>query len=279
MDNVPRQAIFYQMDIASPAVGEMIEGEQFDVIFHQAAQVDVRTSVKDPVEDAQVNILGTVNLLEAARKAGTQKFIFASSGGTCYGEQQQFPAPEDHPLHPIAPYGISKVAAEHYLYFYYYNYGIEYVALRYGNVYGPRQNPHGEAGVVAIFANKILNGKQPVINGDGEQTRDYVHVFDVARANICALDYEGVGAFNVGTGVETNVQQVFRAVNQHLGNLAAEQYGEAKPGEQRRSVLAITKIYREMGWTPHFDFDHGIQQTMQWFRQAHQQNQAQQEGS
>ncbi|HZY10966.1 MAG TPA: NAD-dependent epimerase/dehydratase family protein, partial [Bacteroidota bacterium] len=182
-------AKFLKMDIRDEKVREVFQKEKFDVLIHHAAQMDVRKSVDDPLFDASVNIVGTLNLLENCRSSGVRKFIFASTGGAIYGEQDYFPADETHPVRPCSPYGVSKLSIEKYLNYYHVVYGLNYICLRYANVYGPRQNPHGEAGVVAIFTSKMLSGDQPVINGNGKQTRDYVYVEDVVRANLSALSY------------------------------------------------------------------------------------------
>jgi len=194
-------------------VEKLFKDERFDVVNHHAAQMDVRRSVKDPTFDANTNIIGTINLLQNSIKYNTKKFMFASTGGAVYGEQLYFPADEDHPTQPRSPYGISKLAVEKYLYFYNAEYGLNFTVLRYANIYGPRQNPFGEAGVVAIFTTKLLNDEQPVINGSGEQTRDYVYVGDVVKANLLTLNDNANEIYNVGTGVETNVNQLFHKLN------------------------------------------------------------------
>ena len=270
-DNVPADAVFYEYDISSPETQALIAEERYSVIFHQAAQLDVRKSVSDPTFDAHVNIIGTINLLESAVKAGTEKFIFASSGGTVYGEQDFFPAEENHPLRPVAPYGISKASVEMYLHFYQMAYGLNYVTLRYGNVYGPRQSPHGEAGVIAIFADKMLNNTQPTINGTGLQTRDYIYVKDVVYANLAALQCEKSGIYNIGTGIETNVVQIFDLINQQLGQTFERQFGEAKKGEQFRSVISPKKAWLELGWIPQYPLEKGMKETIDWFKNKHSQ--------
>jgi UDP-glucose 4-epimerase len=228
--------------------------------------MDVRRSVADPLYDARVNILGMLNVLEGAREAHVKKFIFASSGGTVYGEQEAFPADEEHPTRPLCPYGVSKRAGEHYLYFYRMEYGLPSIALRYANVYGPRQDPHGEAGVVAIFTQRLLAGEQPVINGDGKQTRDYVFVGDVAQANLAALPVEYTGPLNIGTGSETTVNQLFTILHNLTGSSALEVHGPAKPGEQRRSVLTWSRAAHVLGWCPVVELENGLRQTVAYFR-------------
>ncbi|MFN5308444.1 MAG: NAD-dependent epimerase/dehydratase family protein [Candidatus Kapaibacterium sp.] len=266
IENCNPKARIITMDITAEAINDLFEKERFDVLNHHAAQMDVRVSVNDPQFDASTNILGGLNLYEAAKKNGVKKIIFASSGGTVYGEQQEFPASEDHPKQPLSPYGISKLANEHYLYYYKQEYGIPSVILRYANIYGPRQNPHGEAGVVAIFTNKLLAGQEPVINGDGLQTRDYVFVSDVVQANIHALSDTMEGAFNIGTEKETDVVTIFRHLNDIIGGNSPEKYGAAKPGEQRRSVISHKKIKEHYGWMPTVSFREGLEKTVEFFQ-------------
>jgi UDP-glucose 4-epimerase len=265
-ENLNPKARFVQADIQDPAVQQLIVQEKIEVLNHHAAQMDVRRSVADPLFDARINILGMLNLLEGAREAGVKKILFASSGGTVYGEQEVFPATEAHPTHPICPYGVSKRTGEHYLHFYNVEYRIPYIALRYANIYGPRQDPHGEAGVVAIFTLRLLAGEQPVINGDGKQTRDYVFVGDVARANLAALQTDYTGPINIGTGVETDVNQLFAHLRQFAGSSAPETHGPAKPGEQRRSVLAWERASQLLDWRPEIKMEDGLRRTVEYFR-------------
>ena len=265
-ENVHPQAHFVHADIQDVAVRHLIVREKIEVLNHHAAQMDVRRSVADPLFDARVNICGLLNILEGAREVGVKKILFASSGGTVYGEQEVFPASEDHPTHPISPYGVSKRAGEHYLYFYQVQYGISYCALRYANVYGPRQDPHGEAGVVAIFTLRLLSGAQPVINGDGKQTRDYVFVGDVARANLAALQVEYTGPLNIGNGIEIDVNQLFQHLRALTNPQVPEIHGPAKPGEQRRSVLAWDRAAAILHWQPEVSFEEGLRQTVAYFR-------------
>jgi UDP-glucose 4-epimerase len=248
------------------AVDELFREGQFDVVCHHAAQMDVRRSVSDPVFDASVNLLGMLTLMEACQKYGVKKIVFASSGGAIYGEQDYFPADEKHMTRPISPYGVAKLATEHYLFYYRAVYGIESVSLRYANIYGPRQNPEGEAGVVAIFTTKMIRGEQPVINGDGRQTRDYVFVGDVVRANILALQYPGSGVFNVGTGIETDVNTLFHRLRVHTGSKCMEKHGDAKKGEQLRSVLDNQAIAGALGWHVTVALDEGLRRTVEFFK-------------
>jgi len=228
--------------------------------------MDVRRSVADPRYDADVNVGGLLNLMEAGRKHGLKKVVFSSTGGAIYGEPDTIPQTEEHALQPLSPYGITKLCSEKYLFFYESTYGIEYVALRYGNVYGPRQNPHGEAGVVAIFCERMLDGRQPVVNGDGKQTRDYVHVKDVVAANLSALGHQGSGVFNVGTSIETDVVTLFEHLRDELAPAMPTEHGPGKPGEQRRSVLSYAYTQEVLGWAPTIDVRTGLQETARWFK-------------
>lgn len=262
-DNLNPGAKFYKIDIQSPSLKDIFMEEMPDFVSHQAAQVDVRRSVADPIFDARVNILGTINLLENCVRYNVKKVIFASSGGAIYGEQEVFPAPETHPIRPISPYGITKLVAEHYLYYYKTVYGLDYVSLRYANVYGPRQDPYGEAGVVAIFIQKMLSGGQPVINGDGEQTRDFVYVEDVARANILALrNNTEENIFNIGTGIETSVNKIFHILRGIINPAVKELYDTPKIGEQRRSVINPTRAKDKLNWEPEMTLSGGLERTV-----------------
>ncbi len=265
-ENIPSEARFYEMDIVEENLRQVFEAERPEVVSHQAAQMDVRKSVADPIYDATVNVLGSLNLLQNCIQFGVRKFIFASTGGAIYGEQDYFPADEEHSLRPLSPYGITKLTTEKYLYFYQQTYGLTYTILRYANVYGPRQNPHGEAGVVAIFTTRLLKGQQPVINGDGLQTRDYVYVGDVVRANELALQAGDNRIYNVGTGKETDVNTLFRLLRRIVGVDTAEVHGKAKPGEQRRSVLDYSLIQKELGWNPSVSLEEGLRLTVDFFR-------------
>ncbi len=265
-ENVPAKARFHEVDIVSPELAEVIEAERPDVVNHHAAQMDVRLSVASPAFDAEVNVVGTIRLLEAAVKTGVKRVIFASSGGAAYGEQERFPAREEDRTNPVSPYGVSKRSGEHYLFYYHAVHGLPYLALRYANVYGPRQDPHGEAGVVAIFCEKLLRGEAPRINGDGRQTRDYVFVEDLVRANLKALDSPFVGPMNVGTGRETDVVTLASKLVALSGKRLTPAYGPAKAGEQRRSVIDPTLAKRELGWEPRVRLDEGLVRTYDWFR-------------
>ncbi|MCS7230345.1 MAG: SDR family oxidoreductase [Candidatus Kryptonium sp.] len=274
IENLNPKAKFYQIDIRDDKVEEVFKDEKIDIVNHHAAQMDVRKSVEDPIYDADVNIIGSLKLLQFSIKYGVQKFIFASTGGAVYGEQDYFPADEDHPTRPLSPYGVAKLTVEKYLYFYKEVHGLNYVILRYANIYGPRQNPHGEAGVVAIFTSKMLKGEQPIINGDGLQTRDYTYVGDVVRANVLALDYEKSDVFNIGTGLETDVNTLFYKLKSLTGATCDEIHGPAKPGEQRRSVISYQKIYKAMGWKPEISLDEGLKLTVEFFKNKFQTKQS-----
>ncbi len=266
IENVNPKAKFYQIDIRDEKIEEIFKSERIDIVNHHAAQMDVRKSVEDPIYDADVNIIGSLNLLQLCVKYGVKKFIFASTGGAIYGEQDYFPADEEHPTRPLSPYGVAKLTVEKYLYFYKEVHGLSYVVLRYANIYGPRQNPHGEAGVVAIFTSKMLKGEQPIINGDGLQTRDYTYVGDVVRANVLALNYDKSDVFNIGTGIETDVNTLFHKLRNLIGANCDEIHGPAKPGEQRRSVISYEKINKVLGWKPEVSLDEGLRLTVEFFK-------------
>lgn len=264
--NLNRAAEFYKVDIQSSRLDRILKNERPAMVFHLAAQMNVRKSTEDPAFDARVNILGTINLLEAAVRHGVRKVIFASSGGAVYGEQQQFPAPETHPTHPLSPYGISKLTGEHYLSYYAHVAGLRYAAYRYGNVYGPRQEPEGEAGVVAIFSQLMLRGEQPIINGNGLQTRDYVYVEDVVHATVLGMQAETDGIYNVGTGKETSVNDIFFLLKSLTQANCKEVHGPAKKGEQTRSVLDCTKLREAWSWEPAISIQEGLERTVEFFR-------------
>jgi UDP-glucose 4-epimerase len=265
---VPAAAQFYPFDIKSRETAELIRRWRPQVIVHHAAQMSVQVSVQDPIFDAQENILGSLNLFQAAAQAGVEKIIFASTGGAIYGDDAPLPAREEDRPRPEAPYGIAKLAVEHYLHFYQREHGIIPIALRYANVYGPRQNGLGEAGVVAIFIEKFLAGEQPRINGDGLQTRDFVFVGDIVAANLLALSYPKAGAFNIGTGQETDILTIYLKLQELLGSPLGPVHGPAKPGEQRRSVLDSSRAQSELGWQPRISLSEGLAQTVAAFRKA-----------
>jgi UDP-glucose 4-epimerase len=268
IEHLPAKARFYQMELSSPWLGEMFRIERPEAVVHQAAQASVRRSVEDPVFDAGINVLGTAALLQASVDHGVRRFLFASTGGAIYGDTDQVPTPEDAPAVPVSPYGASKLAAEVYLRTFHALHGLSYAALRYANVYGPRQDPHGEAGVVAIFSQRLLAGEKSVINGDGKQTRDFVYVGDVADANARAIVSDAVGSFNVGTGVETDINRIFAILKQLTGSGQPEAHAPAKAGEQRRSVVDPSKIGSVMGWRPRTSLEAGLSETVRYFRAA-----------
>jgi len=265
--NLNKEARFYKQDIQSSRLERVFRRERPLLVMHLAAQVDLRRSVEDPIFDAQVNILGTLNLLEQAVKYGTRKVIFSSSGGAIYGEQDVFPAPESHPIRPLSPYGISKLNGEQYLAYYQRVSGIQHVILRYSNVYGPRQDPEGEAGVVAIVTGKMLAGEQPIINGNGRQTRDFVFVDDVVEANLAVMGKEVQGIYNVGTAEETSVNDLFRLLVELTNANCKELHGPAKKGEQARSVVDISRLRQELGWEPKVTLREGLKRTVEFFRE------------
>lgn len=265
-ENLDSRVTLHVMDIRSPEAAALIERERPDAICHLAAQMDVRRSVEDPRFDAEANILGTLNLLEAARRNGVKKVLFSSTGGAIYGEQDTFPAKEDHPTRPCSPYGVSKAAGELYLNYYRVQYGLPYVALRYANVYGPRQNPHGEAGVVAIFSQRLCARKTCTIFGTGKQTRDFVFGPDVALANVLAFEKDYVGPVNIGTGVETDVNALYRLLAEAAGSSAAAVHEAAKPGEQLRSCIDASLARRVLGWEPKVALKEGLARTIEYFR-------------
>ena len=266
--NLNSSAKVYTLDIADPKAGRLIAEIKPHVLNHHAAQMDVRRSVADPTFDARVNIIGFINLLEACRDAGVKRVIFSSSGGAVYGDREPIPATEAHETLPLSPYGVSKLTGEIYLGYYYMAFGLPYVALRYANVYGPRQSTQGEAGVVAIFISQFLAGKKPVINGDGKQTRDYVFVGDVVRANIAALDSDFIGAVNIGTGKETDVVTLCELLREGVGSEVKAVHGPAKPGEQRRSCLETSLASEVLGWRPEVALKEGLLQAIAYYREA-----------
>jgi UDP-glucose 4-epimerase len=264
--NINPKAKFVKANIGDKNLDKLFEAEKFDVVNHHAAQMDVRRSVKDPEFDAATNILGTINLLQNCVNYGVKKFMFASTGGAVYGEQDYFPADEKHNQQPKSPYGISKLAVEKYLYFYNSEHKLNYTILRYANIYGPRQNPFGEAGVVAIFSTRLLKGEQPIINGHGEQTRDYVFVGDVVKANLLGLKDESTNVYNVGTGIETDVNQLFHYINNITQANKEEKHGPTAAGEQLRSVITSDKLFNKFGWRPTTKLEDGLKATVDYFR-------------
>ncbi len=264
--NVPDGAELVEMDVGDPGVAKLFDDVGFDLVNHHAAQIDVRISVTDPVRDATTNTLGLLNLTENAIRTGTKRVVFVSSGGVVYGEPELIPTPERAPKDPRSPYGVSKLTGEYYLNYYRKERGLEYVALRYSNVYGPRQDPHGEAGVVAIFSQRLLDREALTIFGDGEQTRDYVYVKDVVGANMRASNVALEGdelddvAFNVGTGVGTSVNRLADLLEEVAAVHPGRQYRAARVGELRHSTLDASQM-RRTGWAPQFAIRDGLRET------------------
>ncbi|MCK4744941.1 NAD-dependent epimerase/dehydratase family protein [Candidatus Parcubacteria bacterium] len=258
-ENINSKAEFYNVDILdNEKLERVFIKEKPEFISHHAAQIDVRKSVSDPVFDANINILGTLNLLELAKKYNVKKTVFASSGGAIYGEANIVPTPEEYPAEPISPYGVSKFSIEQYLNYYNEIFKLKFVALRYANVYGPRQDPLGEAGVVAIFCNKLLNNEQLIINGDGKQTRDFVYVGDIVKANILSFEKNIEGIFNIGTGLEISINELFDALIKISGIKMQKNYGQALKGEQMRSCLNADKIKQALGWKAGMSLESGL---------------------
>jgi UDP-glucose 4-epimerase len=272
-ENVPERARLVELDLTSADAATLVRDGRFDVVCHLGAQIDVRKSVTNPMFDAAVNIVGTANLVEAVRASGhATRFIFSSTGGALYGDFVTPPNVEDFPKDPESPYGIAKLSAEYYLAYYARVHRVDTVALRYANVYGPRQDPHGEAGVVAIFCNRILTGQSLTVFGDGSQTRDYVYVKAVARANLAAATRElpppgrlDARGFNIGTGIATSVIELADALKRTTGSDVPIQLAPARPGEQQRSSVSIAKAERCLGWTPRVRLDEGLEETFNFF--------------
>jgi len=267
--NLPARAAFFQVDVRdAAAVGRAFAEFHPEILNHHAAQIDVRKSVDAPAFDAEVNVLGSLNLLQAAVAAGTRKVIYASTGGALYGEGRQLPATEDHPIHPESPYGASKRAVEDYLYLYRLNRGLDSTILRYPNVYGPRQNPHGEAGVNAIFIGLLCQGKRPTIFGDGTAVRDYLYVDDVVEANSLAVERGSGETVNLGWGKGVSVNDVFHALARMLGLRVEPIYAAARSGEVQKIYLDATRARRVLGWSPRVEFEEGLRRTVAWYRES-----------
>jgi UDP-glucose 4-epimerase len=261
-----RRLSFQRLDVSSPAVVDLITHRRPDTVFHLAAQMDVRVSVARPVFDATVNVIGSLNVCEGAVAAGVKKLVFAGSGGTLYGSPDEIPTREGAPQHPESPYGVSKKAVGDYLHYYRHVHGLEYTVLALANVYGPRQDPHGEAGVVAIFGNKLLDRERPVVYGDGSQTRDFVYVDDVVDAFVRAVDKGGGLVCNIGTGIETSVQQLYDLMAKLTGFKEPAQYAPPRPGELARSALDPGRAAIHLGWKPFTMLEEGIARTLEHFK-------------
>ncbi len=275
LEHVNPNAKFLEADITDKnLIQAIIDTEKPEVINHHAAHIQVGNSVKDPQFDAETNIIGLLHIMEAAKDAEIKKVIMASTGGAMYGNKQT-PFTEEMKEEPLSPYGVSKRAGELYLNYYHELYNIPYVVLRYSNVYGPRQNPHGESGVIAIFSEYIAEGKQPIINGDGTHTRDYVYIDDVVKANVMALDTDFVGELNIGTATEISTNEVFEKVVAEFEADIKKEHGPERPGEQITSSLAYEKARESLGWTPEVNFDEGVKRTVEWYRgKTHGSNQS-----
>ena len=268
-ENVNPKAGFHQIDLVAPSLREVFDRERPEVVNHHAAHANVTRSMRDPAMDATNNVLGSLNLYECARACGVRKIVYATTGGALYGNPERLPADESHPIQPPSNYGVSKYAAELYLRVYALNYGLTYTVLRYANVYGPRQQPHGEAGVVPIFAKAMMSGERPRIFGDGSKTRDYVHVYDVAEANFLALGRADNEAMNIGMGVETTDLEVFEAVRKAVGVEMEPVFAAKRPGEVERIALDCAKARRLLQWTPALTFEKGIEVTIPYYKERY----------
>lgn len=258
--------VYHKLDIRSNEISSIFDKGKFDVINHHAAQMDIRKSVDDPSEDADINIVGSLNILNNCIRTEVRQVIFASTGGAIYGEQSEYPAPEDHDTNPVSPYGIAKLSLEKYLYYFYVEYGLNFNILRYSNVYGPRQNPHGEAGVIAIFALKLLKNEDVVINGDGKQTRDYTYVDDIVRLNEKVLGADDNSIVNAGRGVEIDVNELYEILRQNIDSTKHATHGPAVSGEQRRSSIASERAKKLYGWKAEIEIGEGIERTVEFFK-------------
>lgn len=267
IENVNPDAKFFEMDIRDKEIEELFKEKRFDVVNHHAAQMDVRKSVKDPLYDASINVLGSINFFENALKYGATKIIYISTGGAVYGEPKYLPVDEDHPIEPICPYGITKHTVEHYLFSYHENFGLQYTVLRYPNVYGPRQNPHGEAGVIAIFSEQMISGEQPKIFGDGLKTRDYVYISDVVKANLMVLEQADGYIFNLGWGKEITDFEVFDTVRVSLNKNLDPIYVDRRIGEIERISLDASRVRDVIGWIPEVAFPEGVRMSVEFYKQ------------
>jgi len=265
-ENLNPKAKFYKLDIRDSRLSQIFKNENPEIVFHYAAQIDLRKSVDNPIENANINLLGTLNLLENCKEYGIEKIIFASTGGAMYGEAKIIPTPENYPAQPLSPYGVEKLAIEKYLNYYYKVFGISFISLRLANVYGPRQNPKGEAGVIAIFCDKMLNDEQPIIYGNGKQTRDFIFVDDVIEANILAMKKNVIGIFNIGTAKETNINTIFSKLKELTNSNCEEIHNPPKSGEQKRSCLDFSRAQKELTWQPKWNLEEGLKKTVEWFK-------------
>ena len=268
LKNLNHDATFHHLSITQPTLSELMERERPDLVFHLAAQSSVPKSVKDPIGDNEINVLGTLRLLEASRRAGVEKVIYSSTGGALYGEPEIVPCPDDAPVVPISPYGMSKYMGEQYLDFYSRQYRLNFTTLRYGNVYGPRQDPYGEAGVIAIFISAMLSGKRPRIFGDGNQTRDFVCVDDIVEANMAAIHRGHRTALNIATGELTSINQMYELLKAITGFRWEAEHGPARTGDVYRISLDCSRAQDELGWTPKTSLADGLTRTVAFLREA-----------
>jgi UDP-glucose 4-epimerase len=265
-ENLSSDVLFYEMDICSSELEKIFEEERPNYVHHLAAQISVAESVRNPVKDAMINVVGSVNLLQNCVKYGVKKLIFSSSGGTVYGATDRLPAVEDLPFSAMSPYGVTKICMEYYLPYYKAEHGLNSTVLRYSNVYGPRQDPHGEAGVVAIFAQAMLDGRTPTINGDGQYVRDYVYVGDVARANFLSIEKGDGDYFNIGTGVQTDVNELYEQIAEVICFPNEAVHGPHRPGDLRSNYLNAGKAERLLDWRPQVQLREGLEKTVGYFR-------------
>ena len=265
-ENLNVKAKFYEVDICDSKISQIFQEEKPEIVFHFAAQIDVRKSIDNPMSDAEINILGSLNLLENCRKVDIKKFIFISSGGAVYGDTDVIPTPESQPENPESPYGITKMTIEKYLCFYKKTFGLNYTILRPANVYGPRQDSRGEGGVVAIFCDKILKNEEIRIDGNGEQTRDFIYVKDVVNAGVMSMEQEKNEVYNIGTGIETNVNEILEKIRELTSSNCKGIHDLAKSGGQTRSCLDFSKARQELGWQPEYDLEKGLKETIEWFK-------------
>lgn len=263
--NLNPKAKLYKIDVSDPGLETVFQAEKPDFVSHHAAQISVVVSVNDPLLDVQTNIIGAVNILQLCKKYNVKKIVFSSTGGAIYGDPEYLPADEKHPTRPLCPYAIDKLTFENYLYMYGVVYGLNYTVLRYANVYGPRQDPHGEAGVIAIFTQKMLDGIQPIIFGDGKATRDYIYVEDIVDANMIAWENGDRQIFNIGTGIETDVNEIFMLLKKEFGFPKDAIHAEKRSGELQRICISNEKAKSELGWSPKYTLEDGIKKTVEYY--------------
>lgn len=264
--NINKKAIFYKMDICDVNMGKIFKKEKPKIVFHFAAKVDVKKSIDNPMEDAKTNILGSINVLENCAKCNVKKVIFSSTGGGIYGEADSIPTSENYPANPISPYGLSKLTVEHYLNYYNRVFKIPFVSLRLANVYGPRQSPRSESGVMAIFCHNIFCGRDLKINGTGRQTRDFVYVEDAVRSSMLAMQTKKTGVFNIATARETSINAVFNLVKKESGLHCKKIHIKSRKGEQKRSCLSYLKFKKAFNWQPQYSLKQGVKNTIAWYK-------------